>query len=96
MDREQSRRSCAIVASTRASTLVYCTPPRSSRLNRFENGFARNQPAVIAHRMFTWPMDLAKKPMRYIRQYDTRARSIKCKDDNSANRIRSKSSGSVD
>lgn len=78
------------------SVEIHFTPTYSSWLNQVENWFARIQRDVIARGVFTSTKDLARKLMRYIRQYNKTGKPLKWKYDNPANRIRCNSSGSVD
>ncbi|MEA3095048.1 MAG: hypothetical protein QOJ04_6390 [Caballeronia sp.] len=75
---------------------MHYTPTYSSWLNQVENWFARIQRDVITRGVFTSTKDLDKKLMRYIRQYNTQAASLKRKYADPKRRMRCVSSGSMD
>jgi len=56
---------------------LHFTPTYSSWLNQVELWFAKVEREVIARGIFTSQQDLKRKLMRYIRQYNTRARPVK-------------------
>ncbi len=55
------------------------TPTCSSWLNRVDRRFAKIERDVIARGVFTSVPDLRRKLMRYIRQYNKQAKSVKWK-----------------
>src|ERR1700680_3577198 len=56
---------------------IHYTPTYSSWLNQVENWFARIERDVIARGVFTSVKDLARKLLRYIRQYNRAPKPIK-------------------
>ena len=58
---------------------IHYTPTYSSWLNQVELWFAKIERDVIARGVFTSVKDLARKLMRYIRQYNKAPKSVKWK-----------------
>jgi transposase len=58
---------------------LHFTPTYSSWLNQVELWFAKIEREVIARGIFTSVKDLAKKLMRYIRQYNKAPKTVKWK-----------------
>lgn len=74
---------------------MHYTPTYSSWLNQVECWFSKIERDVIARGVFTSVKDLAKKLMRYIRQYNRQAKPIKWTYKNTRNRIRVVSDANV-
>ena len=74
---------------------MHFTPTYSSWLNQVELWFAKIERDVIARGVFTSVKDLAKKLMRYIRQYNKNPKPVKWKYSNPGRRIKRESSVSV-
>jgi transposase len=74
---------------------MHYTPTYSSWLNQVECWFSKIERDVIARGVFTSVKDLAKKLMRYIRQYNKQAKPIKWTYKNTRNRIRYVSDSNV-
>jgi transposase len=74
---------------------MHFTPTYSSWLNQVELWFAKIERDVIARGVFTSVKDLAKKLMRYIRQYNKNPKPVKWKYSNPDRRIKRQSSVSV-
>lgn len=66
---------------------LHFTPTYSSWLNQVELWFSKIERDLIARGIFTSVKDLAKKIMRYIRQYNRQAKPVKWTYKNSRNRI---------
>jgi hypothetical protein len=64
-------------------------------LNQVECWFSRIERDVIARGVFSSVKDLAKKLMRYIRNYNRQAKPIKRTYENTRNRIRTDSDSNV-
>jgi transposase len=75
---------------------IHYTPTYSSWLNQVENWFSRIQKDVIARGIFISVKDLAKKLMRYIREYNKTAKPLKWKYNDPSKRIKCNSFGSTD
>ena len=58
---------------------LHFTPTYSSWLNQVEIWFAKIERDVIARGVFTSVTDLKRKLMRYIRQYNKKAKPVKWK-----------------
>ena len=58
---------------------MHFTPTYSSWLNQVELWFAKIERDVIARGIFTSVPDLKRKLMRYVRQYNKRAKPVKWK-----------------
>jgi transposase len=71
---------------------LHFTPTYSSWLNQVELWFAKIERDVIARGVFTSVKDLAKKPMHYIRHYNTAPKIVKWKYCDPSRRIRTQSS----
>src|SRR5512133_2092808 len=56
---------------------IHYTPTYSSWLNQIELWFAKIERDVIARGVFTSVKDLARKLMRYIRQYNKAPKTVK-------------------
>jgi hypothetical protein len=67
---------------------LHFTPTYSSWLNQVEIWFARIEREVIARGVFTSVQDLARKLMRYIREYSKTARPIRWKYSDVTKRIK--------
>jgi transposase len=63
--------------ATHPQVHLHFTPTYSSWLNQVELWFAKIERDVIARGIFTSIQDLARKLMRYIRQYNKQARPVK-------------------
>ena len=74
---------------------LHFTPTYSSWLNQVELWFAKIERDVIARGVFSSVKDLAKKLMRYIRQYNRQAKPVKWTDKSTRNRIRPESASNV-
>jgi len=74
---------------------LHFTPTYSSWLNQVELWFSKIERDVIARGVFCSVKDLAKKLMRYIRQYNRQAKPIKWTYKNTRNRIRPESDSNV-
>lgn len=74
---------------------MHFTPTYSSWLNQVECWFSKIERDVIARGVFTSVKDLAKKIMRYIRNYNRQAKPIKWTYRNTRNRIRAVSDSNV-
>ena len=74
---------------------MHFTPTYSSWLNQVECWFSKIERDVIARGVFSSVKDLAKKLMRYIRNYNRQARPIKWTYRNARNRIRTDSDSNV-
>jgi transposase len=67
---------------------LHFTPTYSSWLNQVELWFSKIERDVIARGVFSSVKDLAKKLMRYIRQYNRQAKPVKWTYKSTRNRIR--------
>jgi len=67
---------------------IHYTPTYSSWLNQVELWFSKIERDVIARGIFKSPKDLARKLMRYIRQYNTDARPFRWTYRNPSKRIK--------
>jgi transposase len=74
---------------------MHFTPTYSSWLNQVECWFSKIERDVIARGVFSSVKDLAKKLMRYIRNYNRQAKPIKWTYKNTRNRIRTDSDSNV-
>lgn len=74
---------------------MHFTPTYSSWLNQVECWFSKIERDVIARGVFSSVKDLAKKLMRYIRDYNRQAKPIKWTYKNTRNRIHSDSDSNV-
>jgi transposase len=74
---------------------MHFTPTYSSWLNQVECWFSKIERDVIARGVFSSVKDLAKKLMRYIRNYNRQAKPIKWTYKNTRNRIRGDSDSNV-
>jgi transposase len=74
---------------------MHFTPTYSSWLNQVECWFSKIERDVIARGVFSSVKDLAKKLMRYIRNYNQQAKPIKWTYKNTRNRIRADSDSNV-
>jgi transposase len=74
---------------------LHFTPTYSSWLNQVELWFSKIERDVIARGVFSSVKDLAKKLMRYIRQYNRQAKPVKWTYKNTRNRIRPESDSNV-
>ena len=74
---------------------MHFTPTYSSWLNQVELWFSKIERDVIARGVFTSVKDLARKLMRYIRQYNRQAKPVKWTYKNTRNRIRPESGSNV-
>ena len=74
---------------------MHYTPTYSSWLNQVECWFSKIERDVIARGVFTSVKDLAKKIMRYIRQYNRQAKPFEWTYKNTRNRIRTVSDSNV-
>jgi transposase len=74
---------------------LHFTPTYSSWLNQVELWFSKIERDVIARGVFTSVKDLAKKIMRYVRQYNLQAKPFKWTYKNIRNRIRPDSHSNV-
>jgi transposase len=72
---------------THATVHLHFTPTYSSWLNQVELWFAKIERDVIARGVFTSVRDLAKKLMRYIRQYNKAPKIVKWKYGDPSRRI---------
>jgi transposase len=74
---------------------LHFTPTYSSWLNQVELWFSKIERDVIARGVFGSVKDLAKKLMRYIRQYNRQAKPVKWTYKNTRNRIHPESDSNV-
>lgn len=70
---------------------LHFTPTYSSWLNQVELWFSKIEREVIASGVFTSLLDLKRKLMRYIRQYNAAPKTVKWKYFDPARRITSRS-----
>jgi len=68
---------------------LHFTPTYSSWLNQVELWFSKIEREVIARGIFSSKGDLARKLLRYIRLYNTRARPFRWSYSNPRHRIKS-------
>ncbi len=74
---------------------LHFTPTYSSRLNQVELWFGKIQHDVIARGVFTSVADLRRKLMRYIRQYNKKAKPVKWKYADPSRRLSAETQGTV-
>jgi transposase len=74
---------------------IHYTPTYSSWLNQVELWFAKLERDVVARGVFTSVKDLARKLMRYIRQYNKAPKTVKWKYFDPARRITAESTVTV-
>jgi transposase len=90
----KTRRVQEFLAGHKKITLHF-TPTYSSWLNQVENWFSKIERDVIARGVFTSVKDLARKLMRYIRQYNRNPKPIKWSYSDPSQRIGNRGSDSI-
>jgi transposase len=83
------------VLSGHPRVTIHDTPTHSSWLNQVELWFAKVERDFVARGVFTSVKDLARKLMRYIRQYNKAPKTVKWSYSDPARRITTESAVTV-